>query len=401
MKYITLYFTSFVVLITSIATFNWLVDPFAMYWSPKIVSLNQLKPEAGTRTRISKAYQIKNIDPEVLIVGNSRVEMGLSPKSDLFQNKVVYNQGMPGSHLVMQTDFAIDAIKSSQNIKHLLIGVDFLDFLLSKEQLEHENSLLDNTIKESYSFRLESHEVKYASLLRLKEKIGLIFSLDTLSASLKTIAKQNSLASSINEFGFNSALSYLEIIRTEGIKPLFTQKLQEISTRLNTPLYIVSPKNALYSPRFKHLKALIDEAKRKNIKITLFINPYHFSYLHALAEKNQWGNFLTWKESLTSFVHKLNSVDVTLWDFSGFNNIINETVPLATPKIPMIWFWEPAHYRKELGDKMLTVMLVKGKSTKVDFGRKLSQRNIEHYIADDQAGFNKSLLHWQLLKDTL
>ena len=175
MKYITLYFTSFVVLITSIATFNWLVDPFAMYWSPKIVSLNQLKPEAGTRTRISKAYQIKNIDPEVLIVGNSRVEMGLSPKSDLFQNKVVYNQGMPGSHLVMQTDFAIDAIKSSQNIKHLLIGVDFLDFLLSKEQLEHENSLLDNTIKESYSFRLESHEVKYASLLRLKEKIGLIF----------------------------------------------------------------------------------------------------------------------------------------------------------------------------------------------------------------------------------
>jgi len=401
MKYITLYFTSFVVLISSIATFNWFIDPFAMFWSPSIDSLNQLKPEAGTRTRISKAYQIKNIDPEILIVGNSRVEMGLSPKSDSFQNKVVYNQGMPGSHLVMQTDYAIDAIKSSQSIKHLLIGVDFLDFLLSKEKLEQDNNLLDNSIKASYSFRLESHTVKYASLLRAKEKMGLIFSLDALSASLNTITKQNSLTSSIDKLGFNSALSYLEIVKTEGIKPLFTQKLQGISTRLKTPLYISPQNKPLFSPRFKHLKNLIHEAKKSGIKITLFINPYHFSYLHTLSEQSQWENFLSWKKALTSFVHKTNYPNMTLWDFSGFNNIINESVPLATPKKPMLWFWEPAHYRKELGEKMLSLMLTIDKPTVADFGRELTQQNIEKYISDDQTGLQQSLKYWQKLMNTL
>jgi len=403
MKYITLYFTSFVILLSSIAAFNWFIDPFAMYWSPRVSFLNQIKPESGTRTRITKAYQIKNIDPEILIVGNSRVEMGLSPKSHIFQSQTVYNQGMPGSHLVMQTDFAIDAIKQSQNIKHLLIGVDFLDFLVTKEQLSHKNNLLDRNIKASYRFRLESFdaEVKHAKISRLKEKLSLIFSLDAFSASVSTIIKQNSLASSIDELGFNSAQSYVQIMKTEGIKPLFTQKLQEISTRLEAPLFITSPKQSFYSPRFKHLTSLIDEAKNKNIKITLFINPYHYSYLHSLAEQDQWSNFLTWKKQLASFIYQTSYSNMTLWDFSGFNKIINEKVPLASPKSAMSWFWEPAHYRKELGDKMLAVMLSKSKPAIADFGRELSLQNINSHIQEDEIEFQQSLISWQQLKKDL
>jgi len=408
MKYILNYFISFACVLGTIAIINWFVDPFGMHWSPTISNVNALKPGSGTRTRITKAYQANTISPDVLIVGNSRVEMGLSPKSTQFKNKKVYNQGMPGAHLVMQMDYAINTIKTTPNIESILVGVDFVDFLLSEKQINLQHKILDQSIKASYSFRLKSQDIKHsysAAILRLKEIMALIFSLDAFNASLSTIMLQKSLSSSIDKLGFNSALSYLSIMKTEGIKPLFTQKLQEVTSRLKTPLYIASPENPSYSPRFIHLKNLINEATKNKIKVTIFINPYHYSYLHVLSDQGQWQNFLTWKEGLTSFVHEVNSTyddfEVNLWDFSGFNSIINEAVPLDMPKNNMLWFWEPAHYRKELGEKILARMLAKDKSMNIDFGRRLLQENIQAYISEDIIGIQKSLKKWQELKEGL
>ena len=411
MKYILNYFISFACILGVIATFNWFVDPFGMHWSPKLSNINALKPEAGTRTRITKAYQANIIAPDVLIVGNSRVEMGLSPSSPLFNNKTVYNQGMPGAHLVMHIDYAINTIKTTPNIKEVLVGIDFVDFLITHNQANEPIEILDRAIKKSYNFRLESYDNdnKYAAALRLKEKMALVFSLDALSASLKTLTQQKSLSSGIDELGFNSALSYLSIMKTEGIKPLFTQKLQAIADRLKNPLYITSLNKPSVAARLIHLKSLIEETKQRNIKVTLFINPYHFSYLHVLAEYNQWQNFITWKKDLTSFVNKLNAtedslenvLELTLWDFSGFNTMTNEAVLLETPKKTMHWFWEPAHYRKALGNKMLESMLNENKSNHRGFGKILLPKNIQLSILEDNMGLKKSKDNWLNLKERL
>ncbi len=400
MNYIRSYFISFIVLISSIGTVNWFIDPFGMYWSPVIAGVNEIKPEAGTRSRISKAYQVDKVAPQILIVGNSRVEMGLDPNSKIFAGKRVYNQGMPGAHLIMQVDYAIDAIENNHSIEHVIMGVDFLDFLVNSQQLNSEHQQQNETIRARYQFRLSTLDAsanKY-SYQGLKEKLAMIFSLDALTASIQTLSKQNATTSSISALGFNSADSYKTIMQTEGIKPLFSQKLNEISARLNSDLVIKTQKDLPYSPKFSHLGRLISTASQHNIKLTLFINPYHYSYLHTLADKGQWQNFMLWKQLVQQYIASQSS-SIALWDFSGFNEVINEAVPLDKPKSYMQWFWEPAHYKRELGERMLATLLLDKNDIK--FGQRLTETSLAEATNQEARALNNTSNQWQKLKNQL
>lgn len=400
MKYISTYFTSFAIVLFSIAIFNWFIDPFGMFWSPQVERINLVKPEAGKRSRITKAYQVNKIKPNILIVGNSRVEMGLNPNNKNFNGKVVYNQGMPGASVAMQVDYAIDAMVNNNTIEQLFIGVDFLDFLLSKKQVLNFKAKNSSHAQTGYDFRLISQDKgNLASIARLEEKLMMIFSLDTFSASINTIFQQKSMTSSLNPLGFNSALSYVSIMNSEGIKPLFKQKLHEISTRLtNKPWIIKVQKTSPYSPTFAHLGRLIKVAKEKHINITFFINPYHFSYLHTLADNNQWSNFQVWKKTLVNYLSVMQGDEFILWDFSGASDFVNEVVPLANPKQQMQWFWEPAHYRKELGDVLLESLLLEQDDSSVNFGVRLTLENIAAELEKDQASLQSHFVQWQNLQ---
>ncbi len=131
----------------------------------------------------------------------------------------------------------------------------------------------------------------------------------------------------------------------------------------------------------------------KNIQITFFINPYHFSYLHTLADSNQWANFQLWKQTLVSYLHQYQQNEITLWDFSVFSLFVNEQVPLEQPKQQMQWYWEPAHYRKELGDVMLNNMLVETKTQ--PFGIQLTTNSIENVTTQQQTDLNKNTAVWE------
>jgi hypothetical protein len=398
MKYMSTYFISFSAVILVIAVFNWFIDPFGMYWSPQVENVNQVKPEAGTRSRITKAYQVNSIKPQVLIVGNSRVEMGLDPTNKHFKNRTVYNQGMPGAGISMQIDYAIDAINNNDTIELLLIGVDFLDFLIDTEEIAKFKA--QHKSEANYIFRLTSQDKDdFSSVARFKEKLAILFSLDTFSASISTLFRQSAMVSSITPCGFNSALSYVPTINSEGIKPLFRQKLQEISTRLASKHWNIKAKDTPpYSPNFAHLGRLIEVTQSKNIDVKFFINPYHASYLHTIVENNQWGNFQLWKQTLVQYLNQIQGNDYALWDFSGASRFINEAVPLSNPKTQMQWFWEPAHYRKELGDIMLMNLFTERHDKHDSFGQQLTLNNITDLLKQDKKSLQKHLGEWKGLQ---
>jgi len=374
-----------------------------MHWSPQVDGINQVKPEAGKRSRITKAYQANRVKPQILIVGNSRVEMGLDPKNKVFSGKTVYNQGMPGASIAMQVDYAIDAITKNDTINQLIVGVDFLDFLLSEQQVLNFKAKKNNDIQARYDFRLSSKDKdNLSSIARFKEKSAMIFSLDAFNASISTIFQQKTMVSSTSSLGFNSALSYVAIMNSEGIKPLFKQKLSEISTRLTSKAWAIKAKEATpYSPVFIHLGRLIKVAKQSKIKVSFFINPYHFSYLHTLADNNQWHNFQTWKETLVHYLNNTQGEEFILWDFSGTSDFVNEAVPLANPKQQMQWFWEPAHYRKELGDILLAIVLLGQADNSVDFGVKLTVENIAELLKKNKAHLQSHSPQWEKLQKKL
>lgn len=399
MRYIKYYFITFTLTITAIALFNWFIDPFGMYWSAKVSGVNIVKPESGSRTKITKAYQVHNVSPQILLVGNSRVEMGLSPINSNFLGKTVYNQGIPGAGLTMQVSYAEDVIDSNPHLEQIFMGIDFLDFIMSTEELLNYQNKTSPRIP-SYNFRLKSTiGNSLISLEQLKEKSGFILSLDALKASIYTIFQQHAHVNSISALGFNSAESYISIMEHEGIKPLFKQKLAEIDGRLKKKSWHILASNVFpYSPYFEQLGRIIKAANQKNIKLTFFINPYHSSYLHTIADNKQWNNFQLWKATLVEYIHQTDH-KVILWDFSSFSKFVNEEVQISTPSKHMSWYWEPAHYRKELGDLIINT-LVKNESQQ-NFGKRLTLTNIAALLTENTTQLNNSRKSWEILKSNL
>jgi hypothetical protein len=361
---------------------NWFIDPYGMYWSPQIQGLNLKKVEAGDRGRTIKPKRIIEVMPETVLIGNSRIEMGFSSRSPLFSGQPVYNIGLPGISLGLQAKLAMSQLTDNPKLKTMLLSVDYLDYLFSPQTFaKPEDYLAQINTKQSHWQELKQQSFDYMSLL---------LSLDTLTSSAKTIAMQGSDANYIEQFGTNIADGYLSILRNEGVDVLFRQKLREVASRLIDSNQVLYGNDVKINPGFVWLSAIIAKAEEKHVNLIIFINPYHYSYLHQIDDSGHWLAFLEWKRGLANLVGK----DDVIWDFSGFNEYTTENVNLSQPHLAMQWYWEPAHYNAKLGEKMLDIMMVSKEPN--EFGRILDAAHITLILQADNIGLaatESSYLH--------
>ena len=376
---------------------NWLVDPFGMYWSPTLNGINEIKPEAGNRSRIIKAYRAIEVSPDILIVGNSRVEMGLNPDLPHFATSTVYNQGMPGAKLHMQIDYAKDLINQTPHIKEVIMSIDFLDFLIGPDELANQRII--DEIPQEYDEHILSKNSSTTAYVaaQLATYYKLLFSLDALQASVITLINQNDLSSTITPKGFNTANSYKKIIKYEGYEPLFGQKLDWLQNRLSSRQWILFPDpGSFHSPKFAQLHSLITLCKEKDISFKIFINPYHFSYLHALKQAGYWEKFLQWKYALVEFFKQEQLSHISLWDFSLINARTTEKIG---EKEDLQWFWEPAHYKRSYGDTIIE--LLAGNKASTDYGVILNEKNINVLVERQDEKLKNTIEQWGQLRERL
>ena len=241
---------------------------------------------------------------------------------------------------------------------YVLWGLDFLDFLNRHASIrgpvrwppgrtEFEDRLKVNA---------DGSENRGYSRKKLQDYFQSLFSLDTVKDSLKTLFGQaDRHSSSVRRDGFNPARDYLEIIEWEGQGVLFQQKNREISRMFSRPGLRLFQGESRWSPDFESVRRLLQFARNHNVTVVLFINPYHADYLLTLELAGRWPQFESWKRQLASLA---DDFSVELWDFSGINLLSTEQVPApGDKKTTLKWFWEPAHYRMEYGDLMLSRML--------------------------------------------
>jgi hypothetical protein len=147
----------------------------------------------------------------------------------------------------------------------------------------------------------------------------------------------------------------MDIIKWEGQSVLFQQKNRDVSKMLSRPGLILFQGESSWSTDFESVRRLLQFAQKNKVKVVLFINPYHSDYLASIELAGLWPEFEHWKSNLTILTDEFN---VELWDFSGINPLSTEQVPEPGDKTTILeWFWEPAHYRSEYGDLMLSRML--------------------------------------------
>lgn len=391
MNYLKTYFLACIVTLMLFVGVNWLVDPFGMFWSPEVSGLNTLKTEAGKRSRTIKPYRLGAVAPATLLIGNSRIEMGIAAESTAFIYQPVYNAGIPGLELRRQMATALEQIANNDNLKHIIVSVDYLDYLY------REAYFLENPVPAPITLKTPSALER--SRTWLSDRIALLASIDTMTASLATIQGQSGGDNAITRHGTNVADGYRTIMRWEGIKPLFKQKLAEVNKRLahrDMTLYHTSIDE---NPGVTWLAQLLRVAREHDVTVDVFLSPYHYSYLHLIHDNDHWDRFEQWKTALAN-IPAIASGEVALWDFSVVNGYTTERVPLESPHTLMHWFWEPAHYRSELGELLLGTML-NGSAQSPAIGVRLEQDRVAAHHQMQTQALQATRDQWQQLQSGL
>ena len=384
---------TFLLLCLCAAGFNYLVDPYGLFGSPRVTGFNELKPTASERVRVTKPYMATRAKPRVVIGGNSRPEIGLNPQSPCWKDidQPVFNTAIPGADVFMQVRYVQHAVESGQ-ARRILFGVDFLDFLVDSRKATKEADW--DRLGRSYEGRLRPGSGTSGmpvSIQQAEDILSGLFSMAALGDSIMTLAAQHDPHSATRrEDGFNPAQDYLPIIRNEGQAVLFTQKNAEVGKRLRQDDLGVLDANGGQALPLLALRHLLQWAKSRDIEVVLFINPYHSDYLVQIETSGKWKVFEQWKRQLTAAA---DEYAVPLWDFNAFDRYSTETPPPPDDRQGVLqWYWEPAHYRAELGDLMLEAMLGRscGKGSNLPpFGARISAVTLQRHLDALRSGMNR------------
>ena len=323
-RFATIYIISLALFFIVCTGINYIVNPYYMF-DLGADEIFKIKPEAATKIRIYKPYQASNKQIKHLIVGNSRVEMGLDPTHPFFNSEVTYNLGIPGASISHQLAVTEHIVKTNP-IERVIIGVDFIDFI---------------GVSSDPNYSHQDYQPEF-----IFDYFRALLSLGSLQASLKTTLKQNEFSSHRRNDGFNPARDYIPILRLEGQNVLTEQKLNSLDKQLSgLNFHAKSMKNNQFSP-LNLLARYLSNWEKAGIEVFVIVNPYQESYYDMIEKKELLNAFEQWQTLLRASL----SPTVNFYDFTGLGKATSEQ---KSSEGQLLYFWEPAHYKKELGDKML------------------------------------------------
>jgi hypothetical protein len=355
-----------------VAGVNYAVDPYAVTGAARIPGINEYKAEINEHTWVMKKYQPLSVSHNALIVGNSRVELGIHPAHDCFRHNgmEVYNLGIPGAGLRTQLEYALNLVYQ-QPIKTVFLSVDFTDFISSQQQPSTDMASTAAQSTGEFRFTTSGELNSDYRWVVLRDYLKSLFSLDALVASIKTVASQGSSAADRDDAGFNPARDFAAAVGVEGPHALFAQKIASLEAKYSRPWYFRDAQGQP-NPAIGELNDFLDIAAARGIKVYLFTNPFHDSFWELLRNQGHMPAYDDWMQEMENLLRKRQSGVVEFWDFAQDSAYIHESVPAAGVRSgPLQWFWEPAHYRRELGDLMVDAMLSDTCATEIVFGRRV------------------------------
>jgi hypothetical protein len=324
------------------AVFNWLADPYGIYNPPLINSFNTEKSPGAPR--FFKPLQASAQQPDVVLLGSSRVQVGINPNT--IPN--TYNFGIPGIKASELRGYG-EHILADTNATRLIIGLDFFTFDDSQ------------TVSGSYALAVLGKNALFRAIPET------LFSFNTLNQSRKTfrssykqkptLHQRNGLYQLPMPSGHTPEEAVLETIKhfTSAGGAYSGQK--QIDRSLN------------------ELSLLLESTNIKGVKVDLFISPTHATFMEAMDMSKLWSVYENWKQQLTKIAgtHK-----VVLWDFGGYTKL--STITLANSQST---FFEGSHYLPSTGSQLLSI--IDNKMESRGFGQRLTNDNIFEFLASQRA----------------
>lgn len=359
------------------------VDPYATFRWSDIRGLNDQKTLKRDGGRVNKAIILDRYPFDLLLYGTSQCEVGVDPASEIFQGLSVFNASLSNTNMY-ETSQVMAYATQRQSPRLVVMGLDW--FLFSSSQVtagDFQNS----------GFAGASHLPAY-----LKRTLGLHALRDSFNVVGRSWRHKPQVFTKfghvdpsvrgtydyVNEFR-TSVETYLRMETHPGHPP-------ELRHQHSFPSMIYDP------GKVGLLGNMLTPVLDKGAKVLLFISPVHAAYLEALIGTGRLSDYEQWKRDMTAMVAAVNKGRpgaVALWDFSGYNSITTEPVPVS-PAGKMRWHWDSAHFSAAAGDLVIARMLGRDAPSGPvpdDFGVELFPDTIEavlQRVRDGHAGYSGS-----------
>jgi hypothetical protein len=365
-RFLRSWIIAFLALATTAIAFNCIMDPYLVINMPRIVGFNARKPAADTQQQLMKAYDAVRAQPRTLILGSSRVAIGLDAHSPAWPeaDRPVYNLGLAGSSPYVAYRYFQHVI-ARHDIALVVLGLEFqswVDFL-DPPNTDFESRLL---VRSDGSANANQRRE------RVRDSLMAAFSLDALIDSFSTFAANTSGDSSDLVAGNWDWNLFRKLARKAGSHPLIARADLEYFH-----WYFKKQKDWHV---MADVQAILDLSKSQGTRVILVLNPSHVDELELLDLVGDWNTFEEWKRELTAVAEQYNTSEghsrVEVWDFCGYDSYSTELVP--TDKRPLHWFWDTVHYTRPLGDIILKRIFG---ATDSDFGALLTPDNIDSRLA--------------------
>jgi hypothetical protein len=364
------------------------VDPYRMYGTPTIPSLTEMKPLAYRHSDFVKEYLLERMRPRTLLLGNSRVEIGLDPESPLWpaDDRPVFNAAESGRDLAI----ALVRLRHAMEIappRVVVVAMDFPDFL-------EPGDIRSNREPEREATRLPLNQEGRPNMQRdiqlWKDRLATTLTIDAVIDSFATMIDQDPRrAVTMTDAGFNPHHEFDVIARREGYHALFAQKYDAYAAQ-----YAAYARPDFDEPlrhaNFRYVDRMVRLAVAHGTHIIFYINPYHCSLLNLWHEDGLWPGFESWKQALVSVVDRAAgpaSGLATILDFSGYSRYAMEPFPNADDRsTTMRWYWEPGHYKSALGEKLIARMVGDNEA----YGQVLTATTIDQNLQTGAKGYREA-----------
>ena len=351
-----------------LAGFNWLINPYKIWNPPTISGINSGLFQLPFKERIYKIVALLKNPKDIVILGSSRSDQGLNPKSKVLGENAL-NMALvaqPYEETRILYEWLLDHHPST---KTFIIGLDFF-------------------ASNVYYHRPTDYDADNYSPWRSTK---LLMSVSTLSDAVKTLVIRKPYGEAWTAEGLHYWFgSYLK--KAGGMRKIFnkTEKDYFIDIYLPEPQckFSFETEDKKYKP-IEELRVIFEKAYRDHINLKLFISPSHARLWEVLAASDLWDKWEEWKHMLVKMneeeAQKAGQSPFVLWDFSGYNSITTDPVPvLGDDTSLMHWYTDASHYNPIAGDLVLQRLFnttILDQKIPEDFGVMLDSRNIDAHLA--------------------
>ncbi len=400
-KYCLITALAALLLVGGVAAFNAVVDPYGMYRLFEVKGFNMHKPAIYNRVRLMKAFDIRRVRPDAIVLGTSRshVAMRMSHRGWDPIAKKRYNLAFDGA-TTKEMYFYLRFTQAVHPLKQVVLGLD-----------TYHPTLAPGSTRPDFDQGLLFENRSLVSFVcMVLEDLKLLASVDTLIASIKTVLSQNAGGPEwFTADGQRSGEIFFRDFEDKFQKcPRdYFEEIDRMEVGFKMPDRKpagVTPVMAVSAPAsgqkgddetsLGYIRRIVEFCRDYHIDLRIFITPEHAHQAEISAAVGAWPSVEEAKRNLVRLLaddaaSHPGKPPVPLYDFSGYNSVTIEPLPEPGSRNEMKYYWDSSHFKEIVGDFILDRLFGisrRGHPVPEDFGVLLTPATVETELDRIRAG---------------